>query len=511
MTKVIMGHRPVRWVVGGWVLWLVLAGGTVGPARAQPSGAEILQALEDTFAQVAEKVKPAVVHLSVEREANPRLDRLREQLPPELRDRLPEEDPVQGSGMIFRQEGKTVYILTNAHVVRGARDKKVLIKLLGEREKRAGEVIGEDTYSDAAVVKLESEEQLPTVAFGSADQLRVGTWVMAIGSPYSQELEFEATVTVGIVSGKDRSIPEPDNPQRMYRHLIQTDASINPGNSGGPLVNMHGEVVGINSAIFTTTGGNIGLGFAVSIDEAKRVVDMLIKEGKVTRGWLGVGIKDMQDYAIRNNMKLADVAEAFGVQEGAVVLEVFDDSPAKVAGVQPLDVIVEFDGHKITTADQLVDLVTVTDPNREVPLKVVRNKREEILKVKTGIRPTEVDGGVPTPTKKEERLGLTVTELTAERRTELKVGDRPGVAVESVEPNSPAAEAGLKEGDVILTVRGADGNDHPVPTPAEFWRLLDELKDARVILMKKLTVEDGQTKEVGVFLAVPPQEEAPGN
>lgn len=505
--------RPWRsWKKKG-ALWLILVGAVVScvrPASAQVSGPEILQALEDTFAQVAEKVKPAVVQITVQRaegEVDPRLEQFRQQLPPEWRDRFrippPRGEEVQGSGMIFRQEGKVAYILTNAHVVRGAKEKKAWIKLLGQKEKLPGEVIGEDPYSDLAVVKIESDHPLPVVTFGSVEKLRVGTWVMAIGSPYSQE--FEATVTVGIVSAKDRSIPDPENPasRRVFRHLIQTDASINPGNSGGPLVNMYGEVVGVNSAIFTPSGGNIGIGFAVSIDEAKRVVDMLIREGKVTRGWLGVSILDMQDYALSHGMKLADVAEAFGVQEGAVVREVFEDSPAKEAGVQPLDVIVEFDGQKITSADQLVDLVTVTDPNRQVTLKIIRNKREQTLTMRTGVRPSEVDTGAPAPPKKEVRLGLTVSDLPPERRTALKMGDRPGVLVESVEPGSPAFQAGLKEGDVILSIRGPDGNDHPVTNPAEFRRLLDELQGVRVILMKKLTVEDGQTKEVGVFLAVP--------
>ena len=268
-----------------------------------------------------------------------------------------------GSGFIVSKDGT---ILTNNHVVDGADE--IYVRFSDRRELKAT-LIGSDKRSDLAVLKVDAEE-LPSVKLGKSKNLKVGEWVFAIGSPFG----FDYTVTAGIVSAKGRSLPNNNN--ENYVPFIQTDVAINPGNSGGPLFNMDGEVVGINSQIFTRSGGFMGVSFAIPIDVAMEVVEQLSNQGYVSRGWLGVLIQEVNK----------DLAESFGLDKpyGALVAQVLDDSPAEKAGIQTGDIIIEFDGEEINLSSELPQLVGRAKVGETLKLKIVRNKETKIIKLKIG-------------------------------------------------------------------------------------------------------------------------------
>ncbi|HMM47888.1 MAG TPA: DegQ family serine endoprotease [Thiobacillaceae bacterium] len=328
-----------------------------------------------------------------------------------------------GSGFIVSSDG---YILTNAHVVSGADE--VEVKLIDKRKFNA-KVIGADSRTDVAVIRI-TASNLPTVTLGNADKLRVGEAVVAIGSPFG----FENSVTSGIVSAKGRSLPS-----EAYVPYIQTDVPINPGNSGGPLFNMRGEVVGINSQIYSRSGGYQGVSFAIPIDVAMDVADQLKSTGKVSRGWLGVVIQEMT----------ADLADSFGLDRprGALVSQVQPDSPAAKAGLQPSDVILQFDRKPVENSGDLPRMVGMAKPGTAIPLQVWRKgKMQEIRVVLTELPGDEQAAGQSG--KSYSRGGLALSELTPERRRELKIDH--GLLVE--EASGDAARAGIRAGDVILTV-----------------------------------------------------------
>lgn len=331
-----------------------------------------------------------------------------------------------GSGFIVSSDG---YILTNAHVVRGADE--VEVKLIDKRKLNA-KVVGADSRTDVAVIRI-TANNLPTVKLGDADKLRVGEAVVAIGSPFG----FENSVTAGIVSAKGRSLPS-----ESYVPYIQTDVPINPGNSGGPLFNMRGEVVGINSQIYSRSGGYQGVSFAIPIDVAMDVAEQLKKTGKVSRGWLGVVIQEVT----------ADLADSFGLDRprGALVSQVQVDSPAARAGLQPSDVILQFNGKPVENSGDLPRMVGMAKPGAKIPLQVWRKGRVQEVAVVLAELPGEEQVASKNG-RSYSRGGLALSELTPDQRRELSIDH--GLLVEEV--TGDAARAGIRVGDVILAVNNA--------------------------------------------------------
>jgi len=371
-------------------------------------------------------------------------------------DEAPEmESQSLGSGFIIDSHG---YIITNNHVVKDAEE--IIVRLSDRRELKA-KLVGTDPRSDMALLKVEADN-LPIVRIGSSAKLKVGEWVMAIGSPFG----FDHSVSVGVVSAIGRNLPSEN-----YVPYIQTDVAINPGNSGGPLFNGAGEVVGINSQIYSRTGGFMGLSFAIPIDVAMDVVKQLKAHGKVVRGWLGILIQDVN----------RELAESFGMDrpEGAVVLKVMPDSPAAKAGLQVGDVVIEYNGKRIHQSSDLPLEVGRTPVGRTVPVVVIREGKRKTLKVTIAELPAEEElagkAGKPHPDKvKTDRLGLVVEKLSEAQRKDLGTGKR-GVLVRKV-GKGPAREAGIRPGDVILMINNQDVTD-----PAQFRKLVKSLPAGRSV------------------------------
>jgi serine protease Do len=358
-----------------------------------------------------------------------------------------------GSGFIVAADG---VILTNAHVVDGASE--LTVRLADQREFK-GKVLGADRLTDVAVVKIDAKD-LPTVKTGDPSQLKVGQWVAAIGSPFG----LESTVTAGIVSAKSRALP-----QEALVPFIQTDVAVNPGNSGGPLFNMAGEVVGINSQIFSTSGGYMGLSFAIPIDLALKVKDDLVKHGKVTRGRIGVGIQPMD----------ASLAESFGLDtvRGALVSRVEPDSPAAKAGLKEGDVILEFNGKPIAKSNDLPAAVAQVTPGTRAPLKVWRGKSETSLDVTVGEVPNERVAQAPSEASKPQgKLGVAVRPLSSEEARALQSDG--GLVVQQA--SGPAAKAGLRAGDVIVAVNG-----QPTRTVDELRRQVNDARGKLAVLVER--------------------------
>ncbi len=390
------------------------------------------------FTEIVDSAAPAVVKILVEYEAeNSRYQEQMEELPESLkrffdfrgRPPVPRDRAGMGSGFILSSDG---YIVTNNHVVENAR--QVIVRL-PDRQEFDAEVIGTDPRSDLAVLKIDAE-RLSTLELASEDDIKVGQWVLAIGSPFS--LDF--SVTAGIVSALGRSLPTEmgDN----YVPFIQTDVAINPGNSGGPLFNLDGEVIGVNSQIFTRSGGSIGLSFAIPVSVVRNVVSQIQEKGVVERGWLGVSIQDVD----RN------LAESFGLDRprGALIAQVGRDSPAERAGLQSGDVIVAFDEEPIETSADLPHVVGLIAPGSRVEALLVRDGDVQSVTVEVGALASDqlarVDAGVSVDGSLQ-LLGMRVAEAEADTLADL--GLSGGVVIQAVEPDSPAAEAGVRDGDIL--------------------------------------------------------------
>ncbi|PYP88815.1 MAG: peptidase [Blastocatellia bacterium AA13] len=464
-----------RSIVYTLVLLLLAVGAGVAGRRSvfsqqsQPAQLPSPSDLSRAFINVAKQVKPAVVNIDVKEKAKRPSGRGFENMP--QIPGFPQFDVPRGpqrgtgSGIIISADG---YILTNNHVAGDADEIKV--RLSDGREFKARR-IGTDQDTDLAVIKIDSEN-LPFAKLGNSDKVEQGEWVIALGSPFG----LEQTMTAGIVSAIGRDI-SPD-PSRSFRDVsyIQTDASINPGNSGGPLVNMSGEIVGINTWIVSGSGSNSGVGFAIPVNTAANVYGQLVKSGRVTRGYLGVSMQALNP-AIAKSIGMSGI-------DGALVNDLARDpsAPAAKAGLRSGDVIVEFDGRPVKSPKNLTEFVAETPIGKVVPLKYVREGHTETATVKIAERPhdneaAKNDGeGGEQPTGK---LGISVSPVTPEVVRELKLRVNGGVVVENVDPDGPAADAGVRQGDVIHRVNRA-----PVNSRAELIAILNSLKTDKQLVLQ---------------------------
>ncbi|MCE5284192.1 MAG: DegQ family serine endoprotease [Deltaproteobacteria bacterium] len=437
------------------------------------------QMVPATFSDLAEQVRPGVVNIQVVKKVqgadfrgfqgnpfggrNPFEDFFGPfgMNPPERR-----QEGV-GSGFIINREG---YILTNNHVVEGA--DQIKVKLAGGDE-LAGRIVGRDPKTDLALIKVEASSALHPLTLGDSDALKVGSWVVAVGSPFG----LEQTVTAGIVSAKGRVIGS-----GPYDNFIQTDASINPGNSGGPLINLQGQVVGINTAIIAS---GQGIGFAIPINMAKEIAPQLQKHGHVTRGLLGVAIQDVTP----------ELAKAFGLKEkkGALVASVNPGGPAEKAGIEAGDLIVAFDGKPVADSKELPRIVAATPVGKAVTVTLLRDGKTLDRQVRVAeMEEKAVETAKAAPAHKT--LGIGVQDLTPQIARELGIKGAAGVVVTQVEPGSAAAEAMLQAGDVIREV-----NRKPVKNVEEFMRKLEQTKGQESIL---LLIQRGTGS---LFVAVTPR------
>ena len=417
------------------------------------------------FTSLVDHEGPAVVNISIVQtrqaggsmlrgvpEDDPMFEFFRHFMPPQEQ---PHDEKVQslGSGFIISADG---LILTNAHVVDNADE--VTVRLTDKREFKA-KVIGVDKRTDVAVVKIPGKD-LPTVNLGDSDKVKPGQWVIAIGSPFG----FDNSVTAGIVSAKGRALPD-----ESYVPFIQTDAAVNPGNSGGPLFNMNGEVIGINSQIYSRTGGYMGLSFAIPINVAVKVADQLRAGGRVSRGRLGVHIQDLSP----------DLAAPLGLKsnKGALVSEVETDSPAAHAGIRTGDVIVGFDGHDVASSQELPVLVGNTKPGSEVKIRVLRRDGEHELTVTLAEMPNDNagDGSKPALVGKN-KLGLSLEDLDSNARAQ--AGVQGGAQVTAVD--GIAAQVGIQQGDILLAV-----NERTVTSAAQGNQLLASVSGQIALLVRR--------------------------
>jgi serine protease Do len=450
---------------GGW-----LASGHAQP-KAAPPGTPPVAASTNTgsFARLAEAVKPAVINVSSQVKASasrPQRERGEPENPAEEFYRrffggdmpAPERTPRRGigSGVIIDPSG---IALTNAHVVEGATSLEVVTL---DGAKHTAKVVGTDKKTDLAVLQLENGgKAFPFLPLGDSDETQVGDWVIAVGSPFG----LQATVTSGIISAKARQIGA-----GPYDDFLQTDAAINPGNSGGPLVNMRGEVVGINTAIVR---GGSGIGFAIPSNMARRVASELRTTGKVTRGWLGVSLQPLT----------SDLAQSFGVKDskGALVADVTADSPAARAGIKSGDVVLEFNGKKVEDPGDLARAVGLAKPGETGTLTVWRNRQQQTIALKLGELPAEQTARAGGPEGADgaasSRLGLAVGPVTPEIARELELKDTTGVVVMRVQPGSTADEAGVQRGDVIVEV-----DRTPVKTIQDFEKATAQAAGKQVLM-----------------------------
>jgi serine protease Do len=377
---------------------------------------------------------------------------------------MPKEFDAQslGSGFIISEDG---YILTAAHVVEGADE---VVVHLSDRREFVAEVVGSDKRSDVALLKIDADKLPKVVDIGSTENLEVGEWVLAIGSPFG----FGHSATAGIVSAKGRSLPSEN-----YVPFIQTDVAINPGNSGGPLFDLDGKVVGINSQIYSRTGGFMGLSFAIPIEMAMNVSEQLRTKGRVTRGWLGVMIQDVT----------RELADSFGMRHptGALVARVLPDSPAQAGGLQTGDIILQYNGNKIARSSMLPPLVGASNIERPAKLEILRNGKKRTLEIRIGELPGEDEiarAAVTPKSASQDLLGLGLADLTPGILKQLgQEESTTGVLVEEVMPG-PAQVAGIEEGDIIQMI-----NNTQVTSVAEFSAQLEKLpkgKNTAVLVLR---------------------------
>lgn len=400
---------------------------------------------QEEFIKVAEKVMPAVVNINTERTIKqtyrdpfedlfndpffgPYFNERQRQQPKEIKRKATS----LGSGFVITDDG---YIITNNHVI----DKADKIDVtFADKSTYKAKVIGKDPDTDIAVLKIEAKKKLPFVEMANSDELKIGQWAIALGNPFG----LNNTMTLGIVSAKGRSGMGIEN----YENFIQTDASINPGNSGGPLVDIYGRVIGINTAILSQSGGNVGIGFAIPINMAKKITDSLIKKGKVERGWLGVSVQPLE----------ADMAKKFGLEkvEGALIGEVVKGSPAEKGGVKRGDIIIEIDGDSVRDYNDLRNKIAALAPDTKVKIGVWRDKKRIDLQVTvTKKKDDEIAAG------EGSLLGMRLADIDEQARKKYNIDkDMQGVIVAQIDEESPAVDAGIKPGDIIAAIDNVEIN-----------------------------------------------------
>lgn len=449
----------------------------------------VLDRSSKAFVSVVKEAKPAVVHIRVEQTAkaskNPQQQYSEEFFNhpffeqffgPEFKKqqrqpRQQRKQQGQGSGFIISDDG---YILTNNHVVENA--DIITVRLSDDKEVTA-ELVGADPQSDVALIKIESNEKLPTLPLGDSDALEVAEWVIAIGNPFG----LSQTVTVGVVSAKGRSRVGIND----YENFIQTDAAINPGNSGGPLLNIHGEVVGINSALFSRTGGYMGIGFAIPINMVKAIEDQLHSFGTVTRGWLGVVIQDIDK----------NLAESFGLEDakGILISDVQENSPADKAGLVQGDVIIKLQNSSLKDVSDLRNKVALIRPDTSAKLDIVRDGKPKQIWVTIGKQPGDFGSQKSgSNSKMFKKFGFSLQNLTPDLAEKLGFENNQGVVVSNVEPGSPADKAGLKPGHLIEEVNRQD-----VANVKQLKSALNASKNSKQTLLR---VNTGNSRQYVVLI-----------
>ncbi len=466
MSKNRYSSRALASAIVGSVFLGALLSHILGLSPVMETNASLSDGIPPSFSSVAKRTMPSVVNISTTQKTvrtgsagtSGSLDPF-EEFFNRFFGETPREVPQRslGSGILISRDGE---IVTNYHVVRNA--DLIKVKLSDNTEDEA-HVIGKDERTDLALIKLKKgATNLPVAKLGTSANLDVGDWVMAIGNPFGLEL----TVTAGIVSAKGRVIGS-----GPYDNFIQTDASINPGNSGGPLINMQGEVVGVNTAIFSQSGGSIGIGFAIPVDLAKKVVDQLRKNGRVVRGWLGIRVQDAPQ----------QVAATLGItrRTGALaqVTEVSEDSPAAEAGIKLGDIILEFNGKPLPKSQDLRSWVADTPPGQRVTLKIIKEKTERNITVRIGELADEREV-ISQADGKDIDIGVKVQRVTPEIARRQGLSTAKGVIVTEVQPGSLADQAGVVAGDVVREV-----NQRPVNTVKDFEQSLRQGRRGDRILL----------------------------
>ncbi len=464
-------------IASGLVIGLVIASGKgLSPSLEAASSSEAPVMSIPSWSGIAQAVVPAVVNVSSERTVRQSrtngefygpMDEFFKEF---FRFRgIPEERKQRslGSGFIIDAAG---YILTNNHVVQSA-DAKIMVRLSDDSEYKA-EIIGVDPETDLALLKIEPKEELSVLELGDSNALNVGDWVMAVGNP----LGFDRTVTVGVVSALGRSNLRFGRQSPAYQDYIQTDASINFGNSGGPLVDTLGRVIGVNAAISTPTGGNVGIGFAIPVNLAHEVIDQLKDHGKVVRGWLGVQIGKLSN----------DLAEGLSLEgvEGVLINDVFKDSPAAKGGLEVGDVVLKVDGEPVVTPEDLQFKVARLSVGSKVELEVNRNGKIKRLKVTLGERPSDLSQ-ISSESPSASWLGCEVVDIDSPEARQLGVDADEGVVIINVNRGSAAEEAGLRRGDVVTKV-----GHEKVRSVTHYHDLIDQARESgkpAVLLVKGAT------------------------
>ncbi|MCX6632999.1 MAG: Do family serine endopeptidase [Candidatus Solibacter sp.] len=459
--------------------------------------------LSNSFSQLAKQVEPSVVNISTEylpkAPARPRGNQRRQIIPPQDEDQqdggsmedlfnrffgngggpeMPQrKGQALGSGVVVDRAG---YILTNNHVVDKA--DRIRVKFNHDPVEYDAKVVGVDAPTDLAVIRVEGKQNLTVAKMGNSDAVQVGDWAIAIGSPFG----YQATVTAGIISAKERDV----DPSMQFQHFLQTDAAINPGNSGGPLLNIRGEVIGINTAIASRNGGYQGIGFALPVNTAVQVYNDIIKNGKVTRGSIGIQFTPSETDQARANLKVA------GVKEGVFVAQVRPGGPSEKAGMKEGDVITAINGKPVRDGNQLVSTVTATPLGSSLNVTVEREGKRHDLKVVVAdlaqIFPERYGNGQEDPTKGGEpttvKFGMQIQNLTEQQFERLGIKQKGGVQVKSVEPGSFVEEIGLLPGDVVVAA-----NRQPVNSTEDITRFGSTLKPGDAVQFRVLS--KGQNDE----------------